>query len=54
MPSAPTTSCERAPVLNDLVNAVYEEAFPWGEIEVREPLRSWLAARLPSGSKEAG
>jgi hypothetical protein len=36
----------RAPVLNDLVNAVYEEAFPWTGIEVREPLRSWLKERL--------
>ena len=37
----------RVPVLNDLVNAVYEEAFPWTEIEVHEPLRSWLRERLP-------
>ncbi len=36
----------RAPVLNDLVNAVYEDAFPWAGIEVREPLRSWLKERL--------
>jgi hypothetical protein len=36
----------RAPVLNDLVNAVYEDAFPWTGIEVREPLRSWLRGRL--------
>jgi hypothetical protein len=33
--------------LNGLVNAVYEEAFPWTEIEVHEPLRSWLRERLP-------
>jgi hypothetical protein len=37
----------RAPVLNSLVNAVYEDAFPWGEIEVQEPLHSWLVERLP-------
>ena len=38
----------RAPALNGLVNAVYEEAFPWTEIEVHEPLRSWLRQRLPN------
>ena len=32
----------RARRLNSLVNPVYEEAFPWDEIEVEEPLRSWL------------
>ena len=37
----------RAPALNGLVNAVYEDAFPWNEIEVLEPLRSWLRERLP-------
>jgi hypothetical protein len=37
----------RAPVLNSLVNAVYEDAFPWGEIEVQETLHSWLVERLP-------
>jgi len=37
----------RAPALNGLVNAVYEDAFPWNEIEVQEPLRSWLQERLP-------
>jgi hypothetical protein len=36
----------RAPALNGLVNAVYEDAFPWGDIEVQEPLRSWLRDRL--------
>ena len=36
----------RVPELNDLVNAVYEDAFPWDEIEVHEPLRSWLRDRL--------
>ncbi len=36
----------RAPALNGLVNAVYEEAFPWGEIRVHEPLRSWLKKRV--------
>jgi hypothetical protein len=38
----------RAPTLNSLVNAVYEDAFPWTQIEVQEPLRSWLLARMPS------
>ena len=38
----------RAPVLNDLVNAVYEDAFPWDSIEIRQPLRSWLRERLPN------
>jgi hypothetical protein len=37
----------RAPALNNLVNAVYEDAFPWGKIEIQEPLRSWLIDRLP-------
>jgi len=37
----------RPSALNSLVNAVYEDAFPWGEITVQEPLRSWLMARLP-------
>jgi hypothetical protein len=37
----------RAPTLNSLVNAVYEDAFPWTEIEILEPLRSWLRQRLP-------
>jgi hypothetical protein len=35
------------PVLNSLVNAVYEGTFPWGQIEIQEPLRSWLRKRLP-------
>jgi hypothetical protein len=35
--------------LNSLVNAVYEEAFPWGGIEIEEPLHSWLRQRLPGG-----
>jgi hypothetical protein len=39
----------RAPTLNRLVNAVYEDAFPWGEIEVQEPLRSWLQERMSGG-----
>ncbi len=34
--------------LGELVNAVYEDAFPWGAIEVDEPLRTWLQARLPA------
>jgi hypothetical protein len=38
----------RAPALNGLVNAVYEDAFPWDEIEVLEPLRSWLQERIPA------
>ena len=38
----------RAPTLNSLVNAVYEEAFPWDQIEVQEPLISWLRERLPN------
>jgi hypothetical protein len=38
----------RASNLNGLVNAVYEDAFPWNEIEVDEPLRSWLRERLPA------
>jgi hypothetical protein len=37
----------RAPVLNDLANAVYEDAFPWDSIEIRQPLHSWLRERLP-------
>lgn len=37
----------QAATLNNLVNAVYEAAFPWGSIEVREPLHSWLRERLP-------
>jgi hypothetical protein len=39
----------RAPTLNSLVNAVYEDAFPWGEMEVQEPLRSWLMERISGG-----
>lgn len=41
----------RAPTLNRLVNAVYEDAFPWGGIEVQEPLRSWLLQRLPTETR---
>jgi hypothetical protein len=37
----------RAPALNSLVNAVYEDAFPWGDIEIEPPLREWLSERLP-------
>jgi hypothetical protein len=37
----------RPPKLNGLVNAVYEEAFPWKGIQVEEPLRAWLRQRLP-------
>ncbi len=32
--------------LNTLVNAVYEDAFPWGKIEIEEPLHSWLKQHL--------
>ena len=44
----------RAPALNSLVNAVYEDAFPWSEIEVQEPLRSWLLARMTRRTEETG
>jgi len=37
----------RAPTLNSLVSPVYEDAFPWGQIEVQEPLRTWLLERMP-------
>ena len=40
----------RAPTLNSLVSPVYEERFPWGEIEVQEPLRSWLLERMAAGT----
>ncbi|MGD2207102.1 MAG: hypothetical protein PVH17_10010 [Anaerolineae bacterium] len=43
----------RPPALNSLVNAVHEGAFPWGEIEVEEPLRSWLLERLSGGHDPA-
>ena len=38
----------RATTLNDLVCAVHEGTFPWGRIEVQEPLLSWLRERLPA------
>ncbi|MBN1954458.1 MAG: hypothetical protein JW900_05330 [Anaerolineae bacterium] len=38
----------RARKLNGLVNAVYEDAFPWSQIEVDKPLRSWLRERVPA------
>jgi hypothetical protein len=38
----------RASTLNSLVNAVYEGAFPWGDIEVQPPLHAWLRERLPT------
>jgi hypothetical protein len=44
----------RAPTLNSLVNAVYEEAFPWDEIEVQEPLRSWLMEHMSAGIGHGG
>ncbi|MGD9030600.1 MAG: hypothetical protein PVG25_12390, partial [Anaerolineae bacterium] len=40
----------KVPALNSLVNAVYEDAFPWGEIAIQEPRRSWLMERLPEGA----
>jgi hypothetical protein len=43
----------RAPILNSLVNAVYEDAFPWTEIEIHEPLRSWLTERISGGTENA-
>jgi hypothetical protein len=39
---ADMTPEQRAPTLNSLVNAVYENAFPWNAIEIQEPLLSWL------------
>jgi hypothetical protein len=47
-------SNHRAPVLNDLVNAVYEDSFPWTEIDILDPLRSWLLMRLPGGKEGVG
>jgi len=44
----------RTPTLNSLVNAVYEDAFPWGSIAVQEPLFSWLQERLPGWSEGSG
>jgi hypothetical protein len=44
----------RATTLNSLVNAVYEEAFPWTKIEIQEPLRSWLAEHMPGGIEDVG
>jgi hypothetical protein len=41
----------RATTLNSLVNAVYEDAFPWDEIEIEEPLRSWLRERMSLGEE---
>jgi len=32
--------------LNKLVNAVYEDSFPWGKIRVEEPLLSWIKGHL--------
>jgi hypothetical protein len=37
----------RAHKLNKLVNAVYEDTFPWGSIEIEQPLHAWLRERLP-------
>ncbi|MBS3783950.1 MAG: hypothetical protein KGY78_05870, partial [Anaerolineae bacterium] len=36
----------RPATLNRLVTAVYEEAFPWGETQLQEPLLSWLRQHL--------
>jgi hypothetical protein len=36
----------RVTSLNSLVNAVFEDRFPWSAIEIDEPLRSWLEARV--------
>jgi hypothetical protein len=44
----------RAPTLNSLVNAVYEDALPWTQITIQEPLRSWLKARMSGGIEGAG
>ena len=35
--------------LDSLVNAVYEEAFPWEAIEMAPQLRDWLRPRLAGG-----
>jgi hypothetical protein len=40
----------RAPSLNSLVNAVYEDRFPWGGIKIAEPLHSWLQEHLPGNA----
>ena len=37
----------RPPASTAWSTPVYEDAFPWDEIEVGEPLRSWLRQRLP-------
>jgi hypothetical protein len=37
----------RPATLNSLVNAVYEDAFPWDDIEIEQPLRYWLREHLP-------
>jgi hypothetical protein len=47
-------SDRRAVTLNSLVNAVYEGTFPWGEIDIQEPLHSWLAERLPGEDRSDG
>ena len=44
----------RVTTLNSLVNAVYEDAFPWTQIEIQEPLRSWLRLRMPGGISHSG
>jgi len=44
----------RAPTLNSLVNAVYEDAFPWTEIDIQEPLRSWMRERMLRGDETTG
>lgn len=37
---------EKPKNLNHLVNAVYEDTFPWEKIDIEEPLFSWLKQRL--------
>ncbi len=37
----------RPPTFNSLVTPVYEDVFPWGEIAINEPLRSWMLERMP-------
>jgi hypothetical protein len=39
----------RPPSLNSLVTVVYEDTSPWSRIDIQEPLRTWLQARLPLG-----
>jgi hypothetical protein len=36
---------------NSLVNGVYEDVRPWGDIEIQEPLHSWLMERMSGGKR---